>query len=186
MGAITPFRDGQSAPLAGTGCPAPGHQDTRSPECKIQKSKNGDTHCVCVGRLGTGPGSQRRPRASEQLENVDGASPPRLSKFKRYWHRRAGAGRGRGRDSNPQGQLCAAQKGGQQGADRGTGGVWWRSDSRFLSAAADDTTSRVLVTRGVLEEPNTNRRSRSGLQKDLAAPFLGHMASSVQPNLHSN
>ena len=57
-------------------------------------------------------------------------------------------------------------------------GPGWRSDSRFLSAAADDTTSQVLVTRGVLEEPNTNRRSR--LQKDSGGrPFLGHMSLSA-------
>lgn len=61
----------------------------------------------------------------------------------------------------------------RQKAGRGMVGrkqVGRRSDSGLLSAAADDTTSRVLVTGGVLDNPNTNSYKRNPWP-----PSLGHM-----------
>jgi hypothetical protein len=142
------------------------HDCVSLPRPDGQRTKNGDTYCVCVGSR---QGSQRRPCVGIQRKRAaNGASPPpRLSFLSVVRCGRGGAGRGRGRDS----LTCKgdyAHRNRNSTAEKAGGSGVWRSDSRFLSAAADDTSSLVLVTRGCLGKPNTNRRS--SLQKDSRPP----------------
>ncbi|KAL2188961.1 hypothetical protein L209DRAFT_254433 [Thermothelomyces heterothallicus CBS 203.75] len=131
-----------------------------------------------AGKVGLHKGSkcgQTRQSTKKKVQCPTVLHRRRVSVSTTLRWRRGGAGRGRDRVSLTCKGNCAQIKKGRKG------GPGWRSDSRFLSAAADDTASRVLVTRGVLEVPNTKRQL--GLQKDsLAALFLGHMPSSSVTN----